>query len=89
MDVFMGEVFMVSVESGSKVEWVEERNYYFRMMVLWERLLGFYGENLEWVVLVKRMGDVVDWVRNYLMDLLILRLVSRLSWGVRVLGDVS
>ncbi|KAK4171959.1 mitochondrial putative methionyl-tRNA synthetase [Triangularia setosa] len=89
MDPFTGEVFMASVESGSKVEWVEERNYHFRMTAMREKLLAFYEENPEWVVPGKRMGDVVDWVRNHLTDLSISRPVNRLSWGVRVPGDAS
>ncbi|KAK4203738.1 mitochondrial putative methionyl-tRNA synthetase [Triangularia verruculosa] len=88
-DPFTGEVFMASVESGSKVEWVEEKNYHFRMTAMREKLLRFYEENPEWVVPQKRMADVVDWVRKHLTDLSISRPVGRLSWGIRVPGDGS
>ncbi|KAK0665585.1 mitochondrial putative methionyl-tRNA synthetase [Cercophora samala] len=89
MDAFTGEVYMASCESGSKVEWVEERNYHFRMTALRERLLRFYAENPGWVVPAKRMSDVVDWVENHLTDLSISRPVNRLSWGIRVPGDAT
>ncbi|KAK0739249.1 tRNA synthetases class I (M)-domain-containing protein [Apiosordaria backusii] len=89
MDAFTGEVFMASTESGSKVEWVEEKNYHFRMTAMREKLLRFYEENPEWVVPAKRMSDVVDWVNNHLTDLSISRPVNRLSWGIRVPGDAS
>ncbi|KAK5656308.1 hypothetical protein OQA88_4688 [Cercophora sp. LCS_1] len=89
MDPYTGEVMMVSVETGNKVEWIEEANYHFRMTALKDRLLEFYKENPEWVVPVKRMKEVVSWVENHLEDLSISRPVERLGWGIRVPGDSS
>ncbi len=87
MDPFTGEVFMASVETGSKVEWTEEMNYHFRMTALKDRLLEFYEKNPEWVVPAARMKDVVGWVKNNLEDLSISRPLGRLSWGIRVPDD--
>ncbi|KAK3995641.1 putative methionine--tRNA ligase [Cladorrhinum sp. PSN332] len=86
-DPFTGEVFMASSETKSKVEWVEEKNYHFRMTALKDRLLEFYKNNPDWVVPQTRMSDVVGWVENNLSDLSISRPVQRLSWGIRVPDD--
>ena len=82
-----GKTFMASSETGSAVEWVEEKNYHFRMTALKDRLLQFYKENPEWVVPAARMADVVNWVENNLEDLSISRPISRLDWGVPVPDD--
>lgn len=88
-DPFTGEVFMASLETKNKVEWVEEKNYHFRMTALKDRLLDLYKNNPEWVVPHARMNDVVDWVQNNLSDLSISRPIQRLSWGIRVPNDAS
>lgn len=88
-DVFTGEVYMASVETGNKVEWIEEKNYHFRMTALREKLLKFYEENPEWIVPASGMNQVVDWVKNHLEDLSISRPSSRLQWGIRVPEDPS
>ncbi|KAK8855225.1 tRNA synthetases class I (M)-domain-containing protein [Apiospora arundinis] len=84
-----GKPFIASIETGSEVEWTEERNYHFRMTDLKDRLLQFYKENPQWVVPASRMADVVSWVQNNLEDLSVSRPVSRLSWGIPVPDDPS
>ncbi|TDZ40001.1 putative methionine--tRNA ligase [Colletotrichum spinosum] len=84
-----GRIIMASVETGNEVEWVEEKNYHFRMTALKERLLRFYAENPDWIVPRARLSEVVAWVTNNLEDLSISRPVQRLDWGVRVPGDPS
>ncbi|CCC10029.1 unnamed protein product [Sordaria macrospora k-hell] len=88
-DPFTGEVYVASIESGNKVEWIEEKNYHFRMTALKDQLLEFYKNNPDWIVPHTRMNQVVDWVTNNLEDLSISRPVSRLSWGIRVPDDES
>jgi methionyl-tRNA synthetase len=80
---------MASAETKNKVEWVEEKNYVFRMTALKDRLLDFYEKNPGWIEPAYRMNEVVDWVKNHLEDLSISRPVQRLSWGIRVPGDPS
>lgn len=89
MEPFTGTVYMASAETGTKVEWVEEKNYRFRMTALKDKLLDFYEENPGWVEPVTRMNEVVNWVKNHLEDLSISRPVQRLSWGIRVPDDPS
>jgi methionyl-tRNA synthetase len=86
---FTGAVYMASAETGNKVEWVEEKNYRFRMTALKDRLLDFYEKNPGWVEPASRMNEVVNWVKNHLDDLSISRPVQRLSWGIQVPGDAS
>ncbi|KAK4217115.1 putative methionine--tRNA ligase [Rhypophila decipiens] len=88
-DEFTGEVFMASVETGNKVEWIEEKNYHFRMTALKDKLLKFYEENPGWIVPASGMTQVVDWVKNNLEDLSISRPNKRLSWGIPVPEDPS
>ncbi|KAK0720061.1 tRNA synthetases class I (M)-domain-containing protein [Lasiosphaeris hirsuta] len=87
MDPFTGEVFMASTETGSKVEWVEEKNYHFRMTEMKSKLLEFFSENPDWIVPAARMNSVVDWVNNHLEDLSVSRPAERLTWGIRVPDD--
>ncbi|KAL0943653.1 methionyl-tRNA synthetase [Colletotrichum truncatum] len=84
-----GRTVMASIETGNEVEWVEEKNYHFRMTALKDRLLKFYEENPDWIVPRARMKEVVAWVENNLEDLSISRPVQRLDWGVRVPDDPS
>lgn len=84
-----GRAIMASIVSGKEVEWIEERNYHFRMTALKDQLLKFYEENPDWIVPRSRMNEVVSWVKNNLEDLSISRPVSRLEWGIRVPDDPS
>jgi methionyl-tRNA synthetase len=86
---FTGAVYMASAETKNKVEWVEEKNYCFRMTELKDRLLDFYEKNPDWIEPAYRMNEVVHWVKNHLEDLSISRPVQRLNWGIRVPGDPS
>lgn len=88
-DRFTGAVYMASAETKNKVEWVEEKNYCFRMTALKDRLLDFYKNNPGWIEPAYRMNEVVQWVENHLSDLSISRPVQRLSWGIRVPDDPS
>ncbi|KAL2162705.1 hypothetical protein VTH06DRAFT_6541 [Thermothelomyces fergusii] len=86
-DPFTGAVYMASAETKNKVEWVEEKNYCFRMTELRDRLLDFYEKNPGWIEPAYRMNEVVDWVKNHLEDLSISRPVQRLTWGIRAPDD--
>ncbi|KAH8887432.1 tRNA synthetase class I [Thozetella sp. PMI_491] len=89
LDEFTGKVFMASKESGSEVEWIEEKNYHFRMTALRDKLLEFYENNPGWIRPANRMNEVVLWVKNNLEDLSISRPSQRLTWGIPVPGDPS
>lgn len=82
-----GKVVMSAVESGSEVEWVEEKTYHFRMTAFKEKLLEFYAANEEWIEPRTKMHEVRSWVENNLEDLSISRPANRLSWGIPVPDD--
>lgn len=76
----------VSVESGHPVEWMEEKNYVFR-------LSRFQDDLIHWlkspgVVKPAKFQDLlVHWIRAGLQDLSVSRQSSRVKWGIRVPGD--
>lgn len=84
-----GKVTLVNTETGNPVEWIEEKNYHFRMTALKDRLLEFYEQNPDWITPQTRMNEVISWVKNNLEDLSISRPSSRLDWGIRVPNDDS
>ncbi|KAL5628776.1 hypothetical protein BROUX41_002167 [Berkeleyomyces rouxiae] len=84
-----GKVVYVASETGNEVEFIEEKNYHFRMTALKTQLLNFYKENPSWIEPAGRMREVVNWVKYNLTDLSISRPSSRLSWGIPVPGDES
>ncbi|KAL1901585.1 methionyl-tRNA synthetase [Ceratocystis pirilliformis] len=84
-----GRVVRVASETGNEVEFIEEKNYHFRMTALKTQLLEFYAQSPNWIEPQGRMRDVVNWVTYNLSDLSISRPSSRLSWGIPVPGDDS
>jgi methionyl-tRNA synthetase len=75
--------------TGGPVEWVEEKNYHFRLTAFRERLLRFYDENPEWIRPRTQMLETRRWVEEKLEDLSISRPVTRLHWGIPVPDDPS
>lgn len=88
-DPMTGKVHMASLETGNTVEWIEERNYHFRLTAFREQLLRFYATNPGWLLPASRQDEVVSWVSNNLEDLSISRPAERLSWGIPVPDDPS
>lgn len=82
-----GKVIYSAIDSGNEVEWLEEKNYHFRLTDFKDKLLEFYRANPEWIEPKHRMSEVVSWVENNLEDLSISRPADRLSWGIPVPGD--
>lgn len=89
LDPMTGEVIQVVRDSGKKVEWIEEKNYHFRLTAMRDQLLDFYKQNPEWIVPAWTMHEAVRWVEFKLEDLSISRPAERLSWGVPVPNDPS
>ncbi|CAE6514677.1 unnamed protein product [Rhizoctonia solani] len=69
-----GESYMVSKETGQRVEWFKEGNYMFRLTI---RPEPYYRAVLDSLI-----ND-----ENATQDLSVSRPRSRLPWGVRVPGD--
>lgn len=73
--------------SGKPVEWIEEKNYFFRMSAFQDRLIRHVQDNPEWIVPAVRRNEVMGFLQKPLEDLSISRPKSRLSWGVTLPFD--
>jgi len=71
--------------SGSKVEWVEEESYFFKLSAWSKKLLKFYEENSNFILPESRKNEVVNFVKKGLKDLSVSR--TSFSWGIPVPGN--
>jgi methionyl-tRNA synthetase len=72
----------VSTLSGSKVDWVEEESYFFKLSAWGDKLIEFYNENPNFILPKSRKNEVLSFVKSGLKDLSISR--KSLSWGIKV-----
>ncbi len=71
-----------SIVSGSKVEWVEEESYFFKLSKWQNKLLDHYKENPDFILPKSRKNEVISFVESGLKDLSISR--KSISWGINV-----
>ena len=71
-----------SKASGSKVEWVEEESYFFKLSAWSDKLLDHYNKNKEFILPKSRNNEVISFVSKGLKDLSISR--TSFSWGIPV-----
>ena len=69
------------------VEFVEEKNYFFRMSDYQERLIRHIKEHPDWIVPATRRNEILGFLKQPLQDLSISRPKARLSWGVTLPFD--
>ena len=69
--------------SGSKVEWVEEESYFFKLSKWQEPLLNFYKENPDFILPKARKNEVISFVKGGLKDLSVSR--KSFKWGIHCL----
>jgi methionyl-tRNA synthetase len=72
----------ISISSKSKVEWIEEESYFFRLSKWQDRLIEYYDQNPDFISPVSRKNEVVSFVKSGLKDLSISR--KTFSWGIKV-----
>ena len=72
----------VSTISGSKVEWVEEESYFFKLSKWQNKLIEHYDKNPNFILPTSRKNEVVSFVKSGLKDLSISR--KSFSWGIKV-----
>ena len=72
----------VSKISGSKVEWVQEESYFFKLSKWENRLLEFYDNNPDFILPISRKNEVISFVKNGLKDLSVSR--KSFKWGIPV-----
>ncbi len=68
--------------SGRPVEWLKERNYFFKMSKYQDRLIQHINENPDFILPRFRANEVLGFLKQPLQDLCISRPKSRLSWGI-------
>ena len=72
----------ISINSGSKVEWLEEESYFFKLSAWENKLLKFYEENPKFILPNSRRNEVISFVKSGLKDLSVSR--KTFSWGIKV-----
>ena len=71
--------------SGSKVEWIEEESYFFKLSAWENKLLDHYKNNPGFIKPDTRKNEVINFVKKGLKDLSISR--TSFSWGIPVPKD--
>ena len=56
--------------SGSKVEWVEEESFFFKLSSWQKKLLNFYNDNPKFILPNSRRNEVIEFVKRGLKDLI-------------------
>ncbi|MDC3127639.1 methionine--tRNA ligase [Candidatus Pelagibacter bacterium] len=72
----------VSISSGSKVEWVEEESFFFKLSAWSNDLLKYYKTNKDFISPKSRRNEVVKFVEKGLKDLSVSR--TSFTWGIKV-----
>tara|TARA_Y100000816_G_scaffold66395_1_gene44109 strand:- start:1818 stop:3353 length:1536 start_codon:yes stop_codon:yes gene_type:complete len=75
----------IAKSSGSKVEWVEEESYFFKLSAWSKKLLDHYKSNPSFILPASRNNEVVKFVEKGLKDLSVSR--TSFSWGIPVPKD--
>ena len=72
----------IAISSKSKVEWIEEESFFFKLSK-WEKpLLDYYEKNSDFILPESRKNEVISFVKNGLKDLSVSR--KSFSWGIKV-----
>jgi methionyl-tRNA synthetase len=71
------------------VEFVEEKNYFFRMSDYQHRLIQHIEDHPNWIVPATRRNEILGFLKQPLQDLSISRPKSRVSWGVPLPFDTD
>ena len=76
-------------DTGQPVEWVQEKNWFFRMSAYAARLRVWLEEHPDFVQPESRRNEVLGYLKKDVADLCISRPTSRMSWGVPFPWDAS
>ena len=77
-----GKVAGVCPDSGTPVEWLTERNWFFRMSAYQDRLVAWIEAHPTCIQPASRRNEVLGYLRKPLGDLCISRPAARLPWGI-------
>jgi len=69
-------------DTNTKVEWIKEKNYFFRMSKYADQLRTYIAEQPEFLQPTSRKNEVLGYLKKEVGDLCISRPKSRLPWGI-------
>jgi len=72
----------IAISSKSKVEWIEEESFFFRLSKWESKLLEYYEKNPNFISPSSRKNEVISFVKSGLKDLSVSR--KSFSWGIKV-----
>jgi len=72
----------VCPDCGRPTQYLEEKNYFFKMSAYQDDLIRQIKENPDWIVPEERRNEVLGFLQKPLGDLSISRPKSRVSWGI-------
>ncbi len=77
-----GKLSPVCPDTGAPVEWVTEKNWFFKMSAYQERLIDWIQAHPTCIQPDSRRNEVLGYLRKPLGDLCISRPKARLPWGI-------
>ena len=69
-------------DTGTKVEWIKEKNYFFRMSKYADQLRQYIDDNPDFLRPASRKNEVLGYLKKEVGDLCISRPKARLPWGI-------
>ena len=69
-------------DTGTKVEWITEKNYFFRMSKYADQLRTYIADNPDFLQPASRKNEVLGYLKKEVGDLCISRPKARLPWGI-------
>lgn len=75
--------------SHRPVEWLKEKNYFFKMGFYQQKLIDFLESHKDWIVPDYRWNEIRGFLKQPLNDLCISRPKARLSWGIPLPFDTD
>ena len=84
-ETILGEDGIRREPLGSRVEWMEEESYFFRLSAYEGKLLQYYNDNPDFIAPASRRNEIISFVGSGLRDLSISR--TTFDWGIPVPGN--
>lgn len=75
--------------SHRPVDWIKEKNYFFKMGSYQKQLIDYLESHRDWIVPDYRWNEIRGFLKQPLNDLCISRPKSRLSWGIPLPFDTD
>jgi methionyl-tRNA synthetase len=66
----------------SPVDWISEKNYFFKMSAFQEKLIAHIEAHPDWILPDYRRNEILGFLKKPLADLCISRPKARLAWGI-------